>query len=213
MKLPDHGLYAITDCLNLTTDELLEKTGLILNAGATMLQYRNKNENSRSREAQAIRLQQLCHNYAKPFIINDDMELAQKINADGVHLGRGDQSCEMARKILGPDYIIGISCYNDIELAISAEKSGANYIAFGAFFPTTSKSSTTGATTELLHYAKQRLNIPVAAIGGITPENGKILVQAGADFLAVISGLYAVADPGAASRAYSNLFDKKGKLP
>ena len=213
MKLPDHGLYAITDCQNLTTDELLNKTRLILKAGAIMLQYRNKNDNPHTREEQAIRLQQLCHDHATAFIINDDLELAQKINADGVHLGRDDQSCAMARKVLGPDYIIGISCYNDIELAISAEKSGANYIAFGAFFPTTSKSSTTGATTELLHYAKQRLNIPVAAIGGITPENGKILVQAGADFLAVISGLYAVADPGAASRAYSNLFDKKGKLP
>lgn len=209
MKLPDHGLYAITDCRNLTADNLHKKTELILQAGVTMLQYRNKTGSLYIRESQAVRIQRLCHDYAVPFIINDDIKLAQKINADGVHLGQDDQPCETARKILGPDYIIGISCYNKIKLALAAEKSGANYIAFGAFFPTTSKSATSVATTAILSKARQHLNLPIVAIGGITPENGKELVQAGADFLAVISGIYEAADPALATRAYLNLFDNK----
>lgn len=209
MKLPDHGLYAITDCHNLTTGELLKKTELILKSGAKILQYRNKNGNTLDRESLAVQLQLLCHDYSIPFIINDDVKLANKIKADGVHLGRDDQSCKSARNILGPEYIIGISCYNNIKLAHEAEQSGANYIAFGAFFPTTSKPDTSVATTALLSHARQRLNLPVVAIGGITPENGKELVQAGADFLAVISGIYESADPALATRAYLNLFDCK----
>lgn len=211
MILPDHGLYVITDCRNLTTDELITKTALILQSGISMLQYRNKTANLPVREYQALQLQQLCHNYSVPFIVNDDIKLAQKINADGVHLGRDDQACDNARKILGPDYIIGISCYNKIKLALAAETSGANYIAFGAFFPTTSKSVTSIATTALLTQAKQQLNLPVVAIGGITPEKGKKLVQAGADFLAVISSIYEAPDPVMATRAYLNLFDDKQK--
>ena len=209
MMLPDHGLYAITDCRNLSTDELIIKTELILRSGASMLQYRNKADDLPGREYQALHLQQLCHNYSVPFIINDDINLAQKINADGVHLGQNDQPCDIARNILGPDCIIGISCYNEIKQAFAAEASGANYIAFGAFFPTTSKSSTSVATTALLSQARQQLNLPVVAIGGITPENGKELVQAGADFLAVISGIYEAVDPALATRAYVNLFDYK----
>ena len=211
MKLPDHGLYAITDCHTLNTGDLLKKTELILQSGANMLQYRYKTGNSADRESLAVQLQRLCHDYEIPFIINDDIKLAQKINADGIHLGRDDQSCETARNILGPGYIIGISCYNDTKLALAAAKAGANYIAFGAFFPTTSKSPTSEATIELLHYAKQHLNLPVVAIGGITPDNGKILVRAGADYLAVISGLYEAADPVTATQSYLSLFNNNQK--
>jgi len=207
MILPDHGLYAITDCRNICTDALIAKTALILQAGAAMLQYRNKTDNSSVREVQAVQLQQLCHKYSVPFIINDDINLVLKINADGVHLGRDDSACETARKILGADHIIGISCYNNIKLALAAETEGANYVAFGAFYPTTSKSSTSVATTALLNQAKQQLKLPVVAIGGITPENGKKLVHAGADFLAVISGIYEVPDPAKATQEYLNLFD------
>ena len=209
MMLPEHGLYAITDSRNLTTAELIAKTALILQSGANMLQYRNKTDNLHNREYQALQLQQLCHDYSVPFIINDDLKLAQKINADGIHLGRDDQTCEIARKILGPECIIGISCYNKIKLALAAELSGATYIAFGAFFPTTSKPDTSVATTALLSQARQQLNLPIVAIGGITPENGKKLVQAGADFLAVISGIYEAPDPALATRAFLNLFNSK----
>lgn len=209
MTLPDYGLYIITDCQNLATDELIKKTESILRSGATMLQYRNKTDKLSTKVVQATKLQQLCRDYSVPFIINDDIRLAQKINADGVHLGQDDKNCAVTRKILGPDYIIGISCYDEIRLALEAETSGANYIAFGAFFPTTSKSATSVATTALLRQAKQQLKLPIVAIGGITPENGKELIHAGADFLAVISGVYEAADPAMATRAYLKLFDCK----
>jgi thiamine-phosphate pyrophosphorylase len=207
MTLPDYGLYVITDCENLTHDELIKKTESILQSGAAMLQYRNKKDKLSTKEIQAIKLQQLCRDYSVPFIINDDIRLAQKINADGVHLGRDDKNCKVSRKILGPDYIIGITCYNEIGLALEAVISGANYVAFGAFFPTTSKSATSVATTALLRQAKQQLQLPIVAIGGITPENGKELIHAGADFFAVISGVYEAADPAIATRAYLKLFD------
>lgn len=204
--LSRRGLYAITDCLNLTTEQLVSKTEQILQAGAVMLQYRNKNDDYSSKLALAGELQKLCMRYDVPFIINDDPGLARVVHADGVHLGKEDAACRTSRIMLGPDSIIGISCYNDLGRAHAAEDSGASYIAFGAFFPTQTRKNTVKAGPELIHEAKQRLQLPVVAIGGITPDNGKILIDAGADFIAVCSGLYAAADASAAARAYTGLF-------
>jgi thiamine-phosphate pyrophosphorylase len=209
ITIPDYGLYAITDCKNLSTDNLIEKTELILQSGAKMLQYRNKLDKLSIKEFQAIQLQHLCHKYKIPFIINDDINLAQKIRADGVHLGRNDKNCKEARILLGPDYIIGVSCYNELNRAVEAELSGASYIAFGAFFPTKSKRSKSRATTALLKLARQKLALPIVAIGGITPENGKKLLRAGADFIAAISGIYEATNPVIATRAYHDLFNFK----
>lgn len=205
--LPAKGLYAITNCMNLTTGQLLKKTAQILQAGAVMLQYRNKDADPPLRLHQASRLQKLCDQYGIPFIINDDPELARALRADGVHLGREDTECRNARIMLDPESIIGVSCYNEIERALAAEKSGASYIAFGAFFRSNTKPDAVKAIPELIKKAKQTINLPVVAIGGITPENGGGLVNAGADFLAVSSGLYANADTYNITKKYLALFN------
>jgi len=205
--LPQRGLYAITDCRNLTTAQLLTRTEQILRAGAAMLQYRNKDADAAVKLSQAGLLQKLCAQYGIPFIINDEPELARMLEADGVHLGREDMACREARKILGPDSIIGISCYNELERAKTAATEGASYVALGAFFHTRTKPDVIRAEPELIGRAKQILRQPVVAIGGITPDNGKALLEAGADFLAVCSGLYLPADTCKAARNYMALFN------
>ena len=202
---PSGGIYAITDCENLTIDDLLEKTEKILNVGVSLFQYRNKEGDQKKKRELAQKLQWLCHKYKTPFIVNDDLVLAKEISADGIHLGQHDEDINTARKVLGQK-IIGISCYNDFNRATVAEHCGADYITFGSFFPSITKPDAAKATIELLLESKSRLNIPVVAIGGITPENGKALVNVKVDFLAVISGLYSAADTNSAIKAYKNLF-------
>jgi len=202
---PSGGLYAITDCENLTTDDLLEKTEEIINAGVSLFQYRNKESDQNKKRELALKLQSLCHKYKTPFIVNDDLELAKEISADGVHLGQHDEDINTAREVLGSK-IIGISCYNDINRATVAEEAGADYVAFGSFYPSVTKPDAVKATIGLLLESKSRLGIPVVAIGGITPENGKALVNVKVDFLAVISGLYSATDINSAIKAYMELF-------
>lgn len=204
--VPAKGLYAITDCVNLTTAQMLEKSEIILRSGATILQYRNKHDEHTASKSAALALKNLCDQYNVPLVINDDVDLALAINADGVHLGRDDCDLVHAIERTGNKLIIGVSCYNELDRALAAAKSGASYIAFGAFFPTRTKNDTSKATPDLIRQAKQKLKIPVVAIGGITPENGKELIDAGADFLAVISGVYASADPEHAVHSYLRLF-------
>lgn len=199
------GIYAITDCENLTENELLKKSEDILGTGISLFQYRNKNTNQQKKKELALKLQSLCHQYKTPFIVNDDVNMAKNISADGVHLGQNDEDINKARDILGSK-IIGISCYNDLNLAIEAEEAGADYIAFGSFFPSLTKPDAKKASVELLNEAKSLLTIPIVAIGGITPENGKLLIDAKVDFLAIISGLYSMPDTINATQSYKNLF-------
>jgi thiamine-phosphate pyrophosphorylase len=206
-SMPPKGLYAITDCINLNTEQLIYKTELILQAGVAMLQYRSKHDDYSVRESQAHELKSLGDKFNVPFIINDDIELALAVHADGIHLGQEDIDCGEARALFDQQIIIGISCYNDLNRAVKAENMGASYIAFGAFFPTLTKHNTVKAEPELIRNAKQRLELPVVAIGGITPENGGALIDAGADFLAVVSGIYGADDPEHAVRSYLKLFN------
>jgi thiamine-phosphate pyrophosphorylase len=199
------GIYAVTDCENLTSDELIKKSETILNVGVSLFQYRNKDTNQQKKEELAQKLQSLCQHYNTPFIINDDVALAKDMSADGVHLGQDDKDINLAREILGSK-IIGVSCYNDIDRAIVAEKYSADYVAFGSFFPSITKPDAKKASIELLKKAKFSLTIPVVAIGGITPENGKQLINANVDFLAIISGLYSAPDIVNATKAYKHLF-------
>jgi thiamine-phosphate pyrophosphorylase len=201
--LPSKGLYAITDCINLTTEQLIYKTELILKAGVAMLQYRNKHDDDSVRKSQAGDLKKLCDTFNVPLIINDDVKLALEIHADGIHLGKEDAHYITSS---GQKMIIGISCYNDLDRAAMAENMGASYIAFGAFYPTSTKNNTVKAEPELIRKAKQILKLPVVAIGGITPENGSVLLDAGADFLAVVSGVYSADNPEAAVKSYLKLF-------
>jgi len=204
--MPDHGLYAITDCENNSVIDLLEKTEEILSAGAVILQYRNKTTNQEEKKKLAEELNLLCKNFNVAFIINDDILLAKEIKADGIHLGGQDTTVNSARDILG-NVIVGISCYNNLDRAIKAQEAGADYIAFGSFYLSQTKPDAKRANIDLITQAKSEFKLPIVAIGGITPENGKALINAGADFLAVISGLYAPTNTANVTKAYINLFN------
>jgi thiamine-phosphate pyrophosphorylase len=201
------GIYAITDCENITPDKLFEKTEYILSVGVALFQYRNKTEDKKQKKILALKLQSLCEKYKTPFIVNDDLALTKEIAADGVHLGQHDADIETARKMLG-NKIIGTSCYDDFNRAMVAEQKGADYVAFGAFFPSTTKPNAKKADINLIVKSKDKLTIPVVAIGGITPENGKQLINAKVDYLAVISGIYSTDDAANSTLAYKNLFIK-----
>ncbi len=206
MDMPkSSGIYLISDYKNLAIDDLLDKTEKILGAGISLFQFRDKISKYEIKKSTALKLQILCKKYNTLFIINDDVVLAKEISADGVHLGRDDMDIDMARKILG-DKIIGVSCYNNLEDAITAEILGADYITLGSFFNSPTKPEARMIAIDLLPIAKSKLNIPVVAIGGITPENGKQLVDNKADFLAIISGIYASTDIINSVKAYKNLF-------
>ena len=203
-----HGLYAITpDCAD--TADLLRCVRLALEGGASVLQYRNKPADAVLRLAQAAALRALTREFAVPFIVNDDVLLAKQVDADGVHLGAMDGSLDAARDVLGKRKIIGVSCYNRLSLARNAVVAGADYVAFGAFFPSGVKPGAVAADAGLLREARAELAVPLVAIGGITAQNGVALVQDGADALAVISALFDAADIRAAAQDFSKLFTRK----
>ena len=176
-----------------------------LQGGAGIIQYRDKSGNLGKRKKQASELRMLCNQYDALLLINDDLELARLVNADGIHLGEKDATISEARSFLGEDAIIGISCYNQLELAIKAENEGANYIAFGAFFTSPIKPEARTAELDLIVEAKQRLTTPICAIGGINLNNAKKVFDAGADMVAVISGIFAQPQVKAVSRQISDL--------
>ena len=203
------GLYAITPDERETV-QLLSRARLALQGGARVLQYRNKQASIDLKLEQAMALRELAREFAVPMIINDDAVLALEVDAEGVHLGDTDASVAAARKLLGADKIIGVSCYNRINLAHDAEEQGADYVAFGAFFASTVKPSASHATIALLDEARRAIRLPIVAIGGITAENGRQLLDAGADALAVISALFAAEDVLRAARQFANLnLDRK----
>ena len=198
------GLYLITPD-EPDTARLLARTAPLLAAGVTWLQYRNKHAGDALRQQQALALQDLCAAAGVPLIINDDARLAKSVGAAGVHLGEDDGAIDAARTLLGPQAIIGASCYDQLPLAERAVAAGASYVAFGAFFPTRSKTGTRRADPRLLGQAAS-LGVPRVAIGGITTDNAPSLAEAGADLVAVISGVYDTPDPVAAIRAYRQSF-------
>ena len=205
MKL-NRGLYAITDSKLLSPERMVEAVALAIQGGAVMIQYRDKGDDPMRRQWEAADLSNLCRPLGVPLIINDDVELAAQVMAKGVHLGKHDEDIAAARSQLGPNAIIGVSCYNDLECALAAEKAGADYVAFGSFYPSRTKPSAVKAEIELLRQAKQQLNSPVVAIGGITADNGAQLVEAGADMLAVITDVFGQADIRAAAEQFASLF-------
>ena len=200
------GLYAITDALLITDDLLLHAVEEALLGGAQLLQYRDKSGDPLRQLAQAKALNALCQRYNVPLIINDDVELAAVAGAAGVHIGRDDANVAAARSRLGKAALIGVSCYNRLELALAAEQAGADYVAFGAIFPSPTKPGETRASVALLREARAALRIPIAAIGGITPDNAPLLLDVGADMLAVVSGVFAQPDIRAAAARYAALF-------
>lgn len=199
------GLYAITpQCAD--TAQLLDKVRRALQGGAQLVQYRDKSNDVALRFEQASELLALCREFGVALIVNDDLRLASLIDADGVHLGREDGSLREARLILGPGKIVGVSCYNDLQLAIAAQQGGADYVAFGSFFASITKPAAAPAPLELLRLAHHELSVPLVAIGGITPTNAVPLIEAGADALAVISAVFDSPDIRAAASGFSELF-------
>lgn len=198
------GLYAITPDER-DTAELLRKVRQVLLGGAQVVQYRNKLADAQLRFEQAGALRALTREFGVPLIVNDDAELARRVDADGVHLGGTDGSVAAARALLGAEKVIGVSCYNRAPLAFEAAQQGADYVAFGAFFPSGVKPDAVQASPELLQQARRELNVPIVAIGGITVQNGAQLLEAGADALAVISAVFAATDIQGAARQFADL--------
>lgn len=203
------GLYAISDG---PRDDLLDACAAALEGGAAILQYRDKSTDCARRLHEARALQALCARHRVPLIVNDDVELAAAVGAAGVHLGEGDAALALARARLGADAIIGVSCYDSLDRARQFAAAGANYLAFGAFFPSPTKPGASHATPHLLRDAKP-LGLPLVAIGGITPDNARGLIDAGADAVAVISALFGARDVRAAARRLAHLFESTASPP
>jgi thiamine-phosphate pyrophosphorylase len=201
------GLYAITDSKLLSPERLVEAVALAIQGGAQMIQYRHKGGDAMQRQWEASDLNNMCRALGIPLIINDDVALAAQVMAAGVHLGKDDADVSAARAKLGPRAIIGVSCYNDLAAAIAAEQAGADYVAFGSFFPSRVKPEAVKAEIDLIHEAKKKLTIPVVAIGGITADNGRQLIEAGADMLAVITEVFGQADIRSAAEKIAGLFE------
>ncbi len=204
MIFPKKGLYVITQTENRPDTTILSQTRAALEGGAAVLQYRDKRPSRSVKLAESIL--QLCHQYQIPFIINDDIDMAAQLGADGVHLGKNDGDIHIAREKLGANAIIGVSCYDSIDTALAMQAAGTSYVAFGRFFPSSSKPLASPAQLETLRLAKQQIHLPIVAIGGILPENGPTLLKAGADLLAVIGGVFNQKDPRLAAQQFQKLF-------
>lgn len=201
---PRRGLYAITPDMA-DTAALVARVDTVLRAGAAWLQYRNKAASPELRTEQARALRACCSEHGVPLVVNDHVELAVAIDADGVHLGGDDGDPAAARALLGPDALIGVSCYDDVARAHTAAAQGASYVAFGAFHSSPTKPGARRAHASVLTDTVT-LGLPRVAIGGITPSNARGLVAAGADLIAVVSGVFDAADPRAAVHAYLEAF-------
>jgi thiamine-phosphate pyrophosphorylase len=198
------GLYAIADTACLAPERFAHAVEAVLAGGAVMVQYRDKSGDDTRRAHQAQTLVALCRRYGATSIINDDPDLAATVEADGVHVGRDDAEPAALRALIGPDAVIGVSCYNEIERARRAAAIGADYIAFGSVHPSPTKPDAVHAPLELLGQARAETGLPICAIGGITAERAPQLVSAGADLLAVIDDLFSADDITARARDYAD---------
>lgn len=198
------GLYLITD----GGPDLLARVEAALSGGVGALQYRDKSDDAGRRHAEAEALAELCRRYHIPFIVNDDPELALAVGADGVHLGLLDASISTGRARMGADRVVGASCYNSLVNAQRAVEADADYVAFGAFFPSRTKPDALRAEVGLLRKARI-FGRRVVAIGGITADNAAPLLAAGADWLAVCADVLAAPDPALAAARYLPLFERR----
>jgi len=203
--MPQCGLYAITP-EEKDAGRLLAQVEAVLRGGAVLVQFRDKSSDDAERSRRAGQLQQLCSGFAVPLLINDDVELAIKVSAAGVHLGRDDGDLIRARARLGEDAIIGASCYSDLGLAARAAEAGVDYLAFGAFQPSTSKPGAQPLDHAVLAEAT-RFGLPRVAIGGINADNAPAAIAAGANLIAVIGALFDCPDPEPEARRLAALFD------
>ncbi|MBL8297257.1 MAG: thiamine phosphate synthase [Rhodanobacteraceae bacterium] len=207
--LPANGLYVITDG---PRPDLLEAAAAALRGGAVILQYRDKTRDTSRRLMEARALARLCSDAGALFVVNDDIALTRDCGAHAVHLGADDMDIAGARNALGADVVIGVSCYDSLERACNLAAAGADYLAFGAFFPSPTKPHARRADATLLR-AGAALGLPLVAIGGITADNAAPLIAAGADYLAVISDVFGQDNVCAAAQRFAPLFPAPRKLP
>lgn len=199
------GLYIVTPDWD-DLSQLMTATELALQNGAALVQYRHKTASAEQRLSQASALLALCHQYDVPLIINDHVDLCLEINADGIHVGGTDASIAEVRKAVGPDRIVGASCYGTLELAHAAHRDGASYVAFGGFYPSRVKKYDFRTAPEIIAQSKREIALPVVVIGGITLENAPPLVAQGADMVAVISSVYLVPVEERKTRELADLY-------
>lgn len=210
MSVPRSPLYAITDSRLFPGDKLFTGAAAALEGGCRWLQYRDKSGDTRKRLSEGEKLMEICTAAGAQLIINDDPSLAKHLGA-GVHLGQGDGSPLEARKLLGPEAIIGVTCHDSLTLAQAAMDQGASYLAFGRFFPSTTKPDAPPAPLSLLKEARQRWpQQTLVAIGGIQLANAGQVLAAGADLLAVSEGLFAAENIAERSRAFAALARSSG---
>lgn len=208
---PLRGLYAVTSAeLCRQPPRLAAAVAAALTGGASLIQYRDKENPAATRESVARELLVLCRARGARLIINDDVTLAARIGADGVHLGAADAPLAEARRRLAGSALIGVSCANRLERALTAQRAGADYVAFGRFFPSRTKPEAPQAELSLLREARGVLHIPICAIGGITPAEAPAVIEAGADVVAAVDGVFSAIDVTAAARAYARLFREPG---
>jgi thiamine-phosphate pyrophosphorylase len=200
------GLYAITDPALLPPARLAAAVADAIAGGATVIQYRNKSAEPRRQLQEALMLAALCRDNGALFLVNDDLDLAEACGAQGVHLGQKDGDVAEARARLGASAVIGCTCHDSLSLALAAQDAGANYVAFGRFFPSHTKPLASAADVALLPQARAKLRIPIVAIGGVTVDNAPQLLSAGADAVAVIHALFAAQDIRARARQFAALF-------
>ena len=197
------GLYIVTPNWE-DTEQLLQVTEQILRTRITLLQYRNKEAGASLRDQQARKLLSLCKDYQCPLMINDHAQLCADIGADGVHIGAHDASVASVRQLIGQDKIIGVSCYGDLNRIADAE--GANYIAFGGFYPSIVKKYPVTTALNIFQQAKAVSKLPTVAIGGINQNNAAPLIAAGADMIAVITAVYQAENPQHSAQQLIDLF-------
>lgn len=200
------GLYAVTPDEQ-DTALLLAKVVAALQGGISVLQYRNKLANHKLKTQQARAILPLCRQYQVPFIINDSIKLCLTLDADGVHLGGDDGDLIAARARLGANKILGASCYNRFDLALSAQQAGADYVAFGACFASSTKPNAPLACLDLFKQATTQLTIPSVAIGGVTLENANLAIAAGANAIAVINAIFNASDIKLTTQQFTQLFN------
>jgi len=199
------GLYLVTPDWD-DTEKLIASSELALKGGARILQYRHKTASVSLRKQQALALQALCHRYQCMFIINDHVDLFLELDADGIHVGGKDASVAQVLKQVGPQKIIGASCYGDLQLARAAHQEGASYVAFGGFYPSRIKKYPVTTPFDIVTQSKKEIPLPTVVIGGMSIENCQPLIRSGADMVAVISSVYMADNPELAVREFVELF-------
>jgi len=200
------GLYAITDTHLIPRARFAETVEAAVRGGATLVQLREKDTPRDEIVRLGRAVLEVTRRYGALLIVNDHPSVAKEIGADGVHVGREDPPVAEARALLGPEVIIGASCYGDVERAVLAEQEGADYVAFGTPFPSPTKMKRTDIALDIFQRAKARVHVPVFAIGGINLSNAQQIIDTGADGIAVVSGVFGAPNVEDAARALTRLF-------